>query len=68
MAEVAEVDELNATARGSGGFGSTGVSKVINDEENDAAKRPRVVGKYYQMISINIRFFLRTKFKLCFSR
>jgi len=46
MAEVSEVDELNSTARGSGGFGSTGVSKVTNEDDSDVTKRPRINGTF----------------------
>jgi deoxyuridine 5'-triphosphate nucleotidohydrolase len=38
MASVEEADELFDTARGSGGFGSTGVSAAAEDP---SAKRPR---------------------------
>ena len=43
IAEVREVDELDDTQRGAGGFGSTGVqgSSPIADQSNDS-KKPRL--------------------------
>ena len=43
-ADVVPVDDLDDTARGAGGFGSTGVSAAppAADADADANKRPRV--------------------------
>eukprot|EP01041_Mallomonas_annulata_P001477 gene1478-2840_t len=41
MAKVVEVDELSVTSRGSGGFGSTGVSDSNIHASDEVSKRPR---------------------------
>ena len=44
MAGAEEVEELSDTARGAGGFGSTGVQGAVEVQEGEAVKRPRTEG------------------------
>ena len=44
MAGAEEVQELSDTARGAGGFGSTGVQGAAEGQEGEVVKRPRTEG------------------------
>ena len=61
--EVMEVDDLSITVRAGGGFGSTGISQTINEnqikqlsdhKENPVVAEPEIVSNYFDNIKITL--------------